>query len=113
MLFLCHEHNIWLPSILPPSDIKSLTHCVSAQACFSGGWLLRAIFRSLSLPPSTLFSLSSSPLLCPSLYYSAEGSSHLRNAPVHTGIIEDSWCTSASTCTHVCVLKIEKGQRLD
>lgn len=100
-----------LPSFHPQTSNLLLTVSVHRPVFQEDGYCV--LFLGLSLPPSTLFSLSSSPLLCPSLYYSAEGSSHLRNAPVHTGIIEDSRCTSARTCTHVCVLKIEKGQRLD
>lgn len=111
-LLLHHEHNIRLLSILPPSDVHSLTHCVNAQACFSRGWLMHAIFRSVSASLHSLLPLllTSAPsitlLFCGGLFSPPK-------RPVHTGIIEDLRCTSASTCTHVCVLKIANGQRLD
>lgn len=56
------------------------------------------------LPPPPLLPSSSSPLhLCPSLYYSEEGSSQRWNTPVHTGITEAAQFTSTPPCVLMCV----------
>lgn len=98
---------------LIPGDFNSLAlgQCDFAKACVvkAGDFMLFLVvvfFYPQSFLP--LPSPSSPPHFTPVLYYSEEGSSHLWNTPVHTGITKGSQFTSPACvreylCAFMCV----------